>query len=158
MKQLLTLAYNDIKTKLMMPEEYKNRDIPAFGLKTNAPRLPEKKKNDNKAYSHFHEQGKKAFHFEIATSDIPFFKFLCNDAHKTKLDTKYFGKYGTLTDTLANNAPLSDCTRLWRCIQGHLKFQLSSMPITIHGIDNQDAAETLRNLANGTKITSLSAT
>ncbi len=44
MKQLMELAYDDIKTKLMMPEEYKNRDMPVFSLKINAPRLPEKKR------------------------------------------------------------------------------------------------------------------
>ena len=76
--------------------------------------------------------------------------------HKTKSNTKYFGKFAKLTDTLGNNAPLSDCTRLQRCIQGHLNFHLSSISITIHGIDNLDAAETLRNLANGTKIARLS--
>jgi hypothetical protein len=69
-----------------------------------------------------------------------------------KLDTKYFGKFAKLTDTLGNNATLSDCTRLRRCIQGHLNYHLSSMSITIHGIDNLDAAETLRNTANGSKI------
>jgi hypothetical protein len=69
-----------------------------------------------------------------------------------KLDTKYFGKFVKLTETLGNNAPLSDCTHLRRCIQGHLNFHLSSTSITIHSIDNLDAAETLRNLANGSKI------
>jgi hypothetical protein len=73
-----------------------------------------------------------------------------------KLDTKYFGKFAKLTNTLGNNAPLSDCTRLQRCIQGHLNFRLSSTSITIHGIDNLDAAETLRNLAIGSKIARLS--
>ncbi len=151
-KQLLELAYNDIKTELMMPEEYKNRDMPPFSLKQNVPRLPEKKKNDNKAYDHFREQGKKAFHFKVGKSDVPFFKFLSNHTHEMKLDTKYFGKFAKLTETLGNNAPLSDCTRLWRCIQGHLNFHLSSISTTIHGINNLDAAETLRNLANGSKI------
>jgi hypothetical protein len=79
LKQILELAYDDIETELMMPEEYENRDMPAFSLKLNA---PHKKKHDNKAYDHFHEQGKKAFHFEVAKSDIPFFKFLCNHTHK----------------------------------------------------------------------------
>ncbi len=152
MKQLMELAYNDIKTKRMMPEEYKNSDMPAFSLKINAPRLPEKKKNDNKAYDYFREQRKKAFHFEVAKSDIPFFKFLCNHAHRMKLDTKYFGKFAKLMETLGNNAPINNCTRLWRCIQGHLNSHLSSTSITIHGIDNLDAAETLKNLANGGKI------
>jgi hypothetical protein len=152
MKQLMELAYDDIETKLMMPEEYKNRDMPVFSLKINAPRLPEKEKNNNKAYDHFREQGKKAFHFKVAKFDIPFFKFLCNHTHRMKLDTKYFGKFAKLTDTLGNNAPVSDCTSLWRCIQGHLNFHLSSTSIIIHGINNLDTAETLKNLANGAKI------
>jgi hypothetical protein len=152
MKQLMELSYNDIKTKLMMPEEYKNRDMPAFSLKVNTPCLPEKKKNNNKAYDHLRKQGKKTFHFKVAKSDIPFFKFLCNHAHRMKLDTKYFGKFAKLTDTLGNNAPVSNCTRLRRCIHGHLNFHLSSTSITIHGIDNLDATETLKNPANGAKI------
>ncbi len=156
LKQLLELAYNDIDTEGMMPEEYKNKDIPVFSLKINNPRLPEKKKHDNKAYDHIQEQEKKAFHFKVAKSDIPFFEFLSNHAHKMKLDTKYFGKFAKLTDTLGNNAPLSDCTHLQRCIQGHLNFHLSSTSITMHGIDNLDTAETLRNLANGSTITCLS--
>jgi hypothetical protein len=148
----MELAYDDIETKLLMPEEYKNRAMPTFSLKINAPCLPEKKKNNNKAYDHLREQGKKAFHFKVAKSDIPFFKFLCNHAHRMKLDTKYFGKFAKLMDTLGNNAPISNCTRLWRCIQGHLNFHLSSTSVTIHGIDNLDAAETLKNLAKGAKI------
>ncbi len=152
LKQLLELAYDDINTEGMMPEEYENKDTPVFSLKINLPHLPEKKKHDNKAYDHIQEQGKKAFHFKVAKSNIPFFKFLSNHAHKMKLDTKYFGKFAKLTDTLGNNASLSDCTCLRRCIQGHLNFHLSSTSITIHGIDNLDAAETLRNLANGSTI------
>ncbi len=148
----MELAYDDIETNLMMPEEYKNRDMPMFSLKVNTPRLPEKKKNDNKAYDHLHKQGKKTFHFEVAKSDVPFFKFLCNHTHRMKLDTKYFEKFTMLTDTLGNNAPISNCTRLRRCIQGHLNFHLSSASITIHGIDNLDAAETLKNPANRAKI------
>ncbi len=152
MKQLLELAYDNINTECMMPEEYKSRDIPAFSLKTNVPHLPEKKKHNNKAYDHFQEQGKKAFHFEVAKSDVPFFKFLSNQAHKMKLDTKYFRKFAKLTDTLGSNFPLSDYTRLQRCIQGHLNFHLRSTSIMIHGINNLDAAKTLRNLVNGSKI------
>jgi hypothetical protein len=72
-----------------------------------------------------------------------------------KLDTRFFGKFAKLTDTLGNNAPLSNCTRLRRCIQGHLNFHLSSTSITIHGIDSLDAAETLRILANGSAIARL---
>jgi hypothetical protein len=68
-----------------------------------------------------------------------------------KLDMKYFGKFAMLTDTLGNNAPISDCTRLWRCIQGHLNFHLSSTSITIHGIDNLDAAETLKKAGKWSK-------
>jgi hypothetical protein len=74
--------------------------------------LTEKKKQDNKAYNHFREQGKKAFHFEVAKTDSPFFKFFSNHAHRMKLDTRYFRKFAKLTDTLGNNAPLSNCTYL----------------------------------------------
>jgi hypothetical protein len=101
-------------------------------------------------------RGKKHSILKWQKSDIPFFKFLSNHAHKMKLDTKYFGKFAKLTDTLGNNAPLSDCTCLRRCIQGHLNFHLSSTSIIIHVIDNLDAAETLRNLANGSIIARLS--
>ncbi len=125
MRQLLELAYNNIKTGCMLPEEYEDRDMPAISLKLNVPRIPEKRKQDNKAYDHIREQGKKAFHFEVAKSDIPFFIFLSNHAHRMKLDTRFFGKFAKLMDTLGNNAPLSNCTRLWRCIQGHLNFHLS---------------------------------
>jgi hypothetical protein len=157
MRQLLELAYDDIETGCMLPEEYEDRDLPVFSLKLNVPRLPEKRKQDNKACDHIHEQGKKAFHFVVAKSDILFFKFLSNHVHRMKLDARFFGKFAKLTDTLGNNAPLSDCTSLWRCIhQGHLNFHLSSTSITIHGIDNLDAAETLRNSANGSAITRLS--
>ncbi len=156
MRQLLELAYNDIETGCMLPEEYKDRDMPSFSLKLNLPRILEKRKQGNKAYDHIREQGKKAFYFEVAKSDIPFFKFLSNHAHRMKLDTRFLGKFAKLTDTLGNNAPLSNCTRLWRCIQGHLNFHLSSTSITIHGINNMDAAETLRNSLNGSAIARLS--
>jgi hypothetical protein len=152
MRQLLELAYNNIKTGCMLPKEYEDRDMSAFSLKLNVPQLPEKRKQDNKAYDHIREQGKKAFHFEVSKLDIPFFKFLSNHAHRMNLDTRFFGKFAKLMDTLGNNAPLSNCTCLWRCIQGHFNFHLSSTSITIHGIDNLDAAETLRNLANGSAI------
>jgi hypothetical protein len=130
MRQLLELAYNNIKMGCMLPVEYEDRDMPAFSLKLNVPQLLEKRKQDNKAYDHIREQGKKAFHFEVAKSDIPFFKFLFNHAHRMMLDTRFFGKIAKLTDTLGNNAPLSNCTRLQRCIQGHLNFHLSSTSIT----------------------------
>ncbi len=52
LNQLLELAYDDMDTEGMMPEEYKNKDIPVFSLKINIPHLPEKKKHDNKVYGH----------------------------------------------------------------------------------------------------------
>jgi hypothetical protein len=58
--------------------------------------------------------------------------------------------------TLENNAPLSDCTQLRRCMQGHLNFHLSSTSITINGIDNLDALEILCNTSSGKKITKVS--
>ncbi len=63
LKQLLELAYNDIDTEGMMPEGYENKDIPIFSLKINDPRLPEKKKHNNKAYDHIREQGEKSILF-----------------------------------------------------------------------------------------------
>ncbi len=156
-KQMIEIAYEGIDVEGMMPEEFKNWDIPEFALKLNARRFPEKKlAQDNKAYDHIREQGKKALHLEVAKSDIPFFTFLANHAHRLKLDIKYFGKFAKLTDTLGNNAPLSNCMHLQGCIQGHLHFHLSSTSITINGIANLDASEILRNVANGSKIARVS--
>ncbi len=156
-KQMLEIAHENIAVEGMMPEEYENWDIPVFSLRLNVPCLPEKKSaQDNRAYDHIREQEKKAFHLVVAKSDIPFFTFLACHAYRMKLDIKYFGKFAKLTATLGNNAPLSNCNRLRQCIQGHLNFHLSSISITINGIDNLDASETLRNTANGLKITRLS--
>ncbi len=48
------------------------------------------------------------------------------------------------TATLAgNNALMSICISLWRCIQGYLNFHLSSTLITLHGINTLDALEIL---------------
>ena len=63
------------------------------------------------------------------------------------LDTKYFGKFAKLTTTLGKDAPLSNCARLRWCIQGHLNFHLSSTSVTINGIDDLDASESVRNPA-----------
>jgi hypothetical protein len=113
------------------------------------PRLPsDTKKNNNKAFDHYREQGKKAFHFEVAKEDLAFFKLLSGHAHQLRLDNKLFGKFAKFTATLSNNAPLSDYVSLRRCIQGHLNFHLSSTSITIHGIDALDASEVLRNTAD----------
>jgi len=156
-RQILDMAYQDIDDKCMMPEQYEHRDIPTFSLRLNVPRLPEKKSaKDNKAYDHIREQGKKAFHLEVAKSDLAFFSFLANHAHRMGLDSKYFGKFAKLTATLGKDAPLSDCARLRRCIQGHLNFHLSSTSITINGIDDLDAAESVRNPTTGMVIAKLS--
>jgi hypothetical protein len=56
------------------------------------------------------------------------------------------------TETLANNAPLSNCTKLHQCMQGHLNFHLSSTSLTINGIDNLDATEILCNAVNSSMI------
>ena len=156
-RQLLDLAYLDIDEECMMPEEYESRDIPKFALRLNVPRLPERKSSkDNKAYDHMREQGKKAFHLEVAKPDLAFFTFLANHAHRMGLDTKYFGKFAKLTATLGKDAPLSDCARLRRCIQGHLNFHLSSTSIVINGIDDLDASEIVRHPKTGVKITRVS--
>jgi hypothetical protein len=137
----------------MVPEEFENRDIPFFMLKVNAPRVPsESNRSTTKSYDHSKEHGKKAFHFKVAKSDTSYFRFLSSHAHKLKLDTKYFGKFAKFTATLGNNAPMSNCTCLRRCIQGHLNFHLSSTCITINGIDTLDASKLLSNPFNGKSI------
>ena len=156
-RQILDIAYHDIDDECMMPEQYELRDIPKFSLRLNVPRLPEKKSaKDNKTFDHIREQGKKAFHLEVAKSDLAFFTFLATHAHRMGLDAKYFGKFAKLTATLGKDAPISDCARLRRCIQGHLNFHLSSMSTTINGIDDLDASETVRNPKNGMVIAKLS--
>jgi hypothetical protein len=157
-KQMMEIAYGEINVEGMMPKDFKNQYIPGFSpLRLNIPHLPEKKSaQDNKAYDHIREQGKKAFHLEVEKSDISFFTFLANHAHRMKLDTKYFGKFAKLTATLGNNAHLSNCSRLRRCIQGNLNFHLSSTSIKINGINNLKTSEVLRNAANGSKIAHIS--
>ncbi len=62
-KQMMEIAYGDIDVEGMMPEEFANQDIPGFALRLNILHLPEKMSaQDNKAYDHIREQGKKAFH------------------------------------------------------------------------------------------------
>jgi hypothetical protein len=156
-RQMLDLAYDDIETNGMMPEEFDNKEIPEFSLRVNVPRLPsEGKKADNKELDHYSNQGKKAIHFEVAKEDVAYFKFLSGHAHRLRLDNKFFGKFAKFTATLSNNAPMSDCISLRRCIQGHLNYHLSSTSITLHGIDSLDASEVLRNSADKTAITKLS--
>ena len=66
----------------------------------------------HKGYDHFKEQRKKAFHCKVAKDQVLFFLFLGGYAHYLRLEVKYFGKFAKFTKTLANNAPLSDCTKL----------------------------------------------
>jgi hypothetical protein len=52
-RQMLDLAYNDIKQNGMMPEEFKNKDIPLFTLHLNVLHLPsDNKQCNNKTYDH----------------------------------------------------------------------------------------------------------
>jgi hypothetical protein len=153
---MLDTALDNIKQNGMLPEEFENRDIPHFTLCLNVPRLPaETKSANNKGYDHYKEHGKKAFHFEVAKEDINYFKYLSAHAHRMKLEAKYFGKFAKFTGTLGNNAPLSNCTCLRRCIQGHLNYHLSSTSITLNGMDMLDASKSLRNTANGKSIVRL---
>jgi hypothetical protein len=89
-----------------------------------------------------------AFHFKVAKEDIAYFKFLSSHAHQLWLDKKYFGKFATFTATLGNNAQISDCVCLCRCIQGHLNFHLIFTCITINGINVLDASKILCNPAD----------
>ena len=152
-RQMLDLAYDDIEINGMMPEEFNNKDIPEFSLRVNVPHMPsDGKKTNNKAFDHYSNQGKKAFHFEVAKEDVAYLKYLSGHAHWLWLDNKFFGKFSKFTATLSNNAPMSNCVSLRRCIQGHLNFHLSSTLITIHGIDSLDTSEVLRNAVDRTTI------
>jgi hypothetical protein len=120
-KHIIDSALEDIEQNDMLPEEFKNKDIPHFTICLNTPHLPAATKpSNNKGYDHYKEQGKKAFHSEVAKEKGNYFNYLSAHVHRLKLDIKYFEKIGKFTDTLGNNAPLSNCTRLRQCIQGHL--------------------------------------
>jgi hypothetical protein len=43
---MLDLAYDDIEQNGMMPEEFKNKDIPLFTLRLNVPHLPANNKQN----------------------------------------------------------------------------------------------------------------
>ncbi len=82
-RQMLNLAYDDIEQNGMLPEEYENKDIPKFSLCLNVPRLSaDTKKSNNRAYDHYREQRKKAFHFKVAKEEVPYFKYLSGHAHQ----------------------------------------------------------------------------
>ncbi len=74
--QMLETSYNSITKDGMMPEEFDYMEIPKFTLKLNAPRLPTQTRQTHKDYDHFKEQGKKAFHCEVAKDQVPFFASL----------------------------------------------------------------------------------
>ena len=76
-KKILELAHKDNKLNGIMLEEFENQDILAFSTRLNLPRLPGKKSSQgNKAIDHMREQGKKAFHLEVAKTGTPFLNFL----------------------------------------------------------------------------------
>ncbi len=82
-RQMLDLAYDDIKINGMMPEEFDNKDIPEFTLRVNVPLLPSNgKKSNNKVLNNYSNQGKKAFHFKVAKEDVSYFKYLSGHAHQ----------------------------------------------------------------------------
>ena len=82
-----------------MPEEFDHMEVPEFMLRLNAPRLPSQPKQNHKTYDHFKDQGKKAYHCEVAKELLPFFKFLRNYAHRLWREVKYFGKFAKFTET-----------------------------------------------------------
>ncbi len=150
---MLDTALDNIKQHGMLPKEFKNRDIPHFMIRLNVPRLlAETKSSNNKGYDHYKEHGKKAFHFKVAKEEINYFRYLSAHAHQMRLDVKYFGKFAKYTATLGNTAPLSNCTHLCCCIQGHLNYHIGSTNITLNGIDMLDASEYLKNPAGKTIV------
>ncbi len=88
----------------------------------------------------------------MAKEEINYFRYLSAHAHRMRLDVKYFGKFAKYTATLGNTTPLSNCTHLSRCIQGHLNYHISSTNITLNGIDVPDASEYLKNPAGKTIV------
>jgi hypothetical protein len=154
--QMLDTAFDHVDQEGMMPEEFEFMKIPKFTLKLNAPRLPSQTKETHKAYDHFKEQGKKTFHYKVAKENVPYFCFLAGQAHCLKLENKYFGKFAKFMGMLENNAPLSDCTQLRRCMQVHLNSHLSSTSITINGIKHLNTSKVLQNTANGSRISKVS--
>ncbi len=91
-RQMLDLAYDDIKSNGMMPEEFENRDIPAFSRRVNMPPMPsDGKKTDNKAFDHYSNQGKKVFHFKVAKEDVAYFKYLQDSFIGFSLTTSTLG-------------------------------------------------------------------
>ncbi len=148
-RQMLDLAYDDIEQNRMMLEEFENRGIPHFTLQLNVPHLPDDtKQNTNKNYDHYKEQGKKAYHLDVAKEEVNYFKYLSGHAHCLRLYNKFLRKFAKFMATLGNNAPMSDCICLRKCIQGHLNFHLSLTSITLHGINALDTSEILRNPAD----------
>jgi hypothetical protein len=109
--QILETAYNNSEMDGMMPEEFDYMEILNITLKLNVPRLPSHTKQTHKDYDHFKKQGKKAIHCKVAKDQVPFFCFLGGYTHRLRLEVKYFGKFAKFTETLANNTPLSDCTK-----------------------------------------------
>ncbi len=152
-RQMLETALDEVDMNGMMSEEFDHMEVPEFTLPLNAPRLPSQTKQIHKTYDHFKDQGKKAYHCEVAKELVPFFKFLGNYTHRLRLEVKYFGKFAKFTETLGNNAPISDCTKLRRCMQGHLNYHLSSTSLVRNGIDNLDATEVLRNTISNAALT-----
>ena len=151
--QMLETATDKIDMKGMMPEEFDHMEVPMFTLQLNAPRLPSQTKQNHKTYDHFKDQGKKVYHCKMAKELVPFSKFLGGYAHRLWLEVKYFGKFAKFMETLGNNTPISDCTKLRRCMQGHLNYHLSSTLLVINGINNLDTTEVLRNTITNTALT-----
>jgi hypothetical protein len=87
---MLELAYKDIEENGMMPEEFKDKEIPHFTLRVNVPCLSadNNKHNTNKGYNHYKVHGKKTFHFKVAKEDVPYFKLLSSHAHCLRLKNK----------------------------------------------------------------------
>jgi hypothetical protein len=111
-KQMLDTAFDNIEQNGMLPEEFKNKEIPHFTIRLNVPCPAETKLLNNRRYDHYKEQGKKAIHFEVKKEEINYFKYLSAHARRLKLNVMYFGKFAKFTATLGNNAPLSNCTQL----------------------------------------------
>ena len=163
LQAMFKIARESLSAEDMLPSEYEREegDEVKFAIRVNGPRMPgqkrdkKKKKKDND-FDRLQDQGKKAFHFEVAKEDIREFSFLAEYCHRVGLDREFFGKFAKLTACLTNNSPTGDMSLLRRCITGHLSFMLSSTTVTIDGIEDINAVSVLTNPHNNAVIASKS--
>lgn len=163
LQAMFKIARDVLREEDLLPSEYERPEGEevSFAIRVNGPRIPgmrrdnKKKKKDND-FDRLQDQGKKAFHFEVAKEDIKEFSFIAEQCHRMGLDKEFFGKFAKLTACLTNNSPSSDSSLLRRCINGHLSYHMSVTSVCIDGIEDINAIAVLTNPHNNAVIASKS--